>query len=195
MEVLVVLLVGSLVIGALASTMISVIRGAGGLSYYGEMKMQADRLTGFLERDVVVSDGISFVTPGAGEILTFDLTTNGTTLATYTYKLDPSPPTGSSGVYAVYRETDELSFYKVATGFVHPTVPASAPTLFYFYNANNSAYDVSTAAGQNKAEAGTVKILFRGMMQRRLQTSQNTRTVSHEVSALIALKAKVSQNS
>lgn len=202
-ELLVVLIVGSLIIGALTTTVISVLKGSSGLTHYADMKAKADRLIFYFEEDVVKATRVDFGTAESDELLAFDLYNDAGWIAGYAFGVDPSPPAGLDSAqtwYCIYRyPASGAGRYILADGFTAPpsqnfTGYSGNPvsSFFFFLDGNNNAFNHDIAAGQARAENGTSKIRFNGIMRRGGTLDY---TLTHEVSSLVVLKARLERNS
>lgn len=198
-EILAVLIVGAVIMGALLSTLVSVLRGTSGLMHYSDMKHQSDRLLSYFTNDVSQATRIEFPATQSDELLAFQFYNGGTPLVTYSYGIDSTPPQGLSGtVYCVYREPFGLSRYEIASGFT--SLPAEdidndgddESSLFFFANSQNEWFDHTSVTGRRLASRGTSKIRLKGMMER---GGGGDYPITHEVFNLSVLKNRVSNNS
>jgi prepilin-type N-terminal cleavage/methylation domain-containing protein len=201
LELLAVLIVGAIIIGALASTVISVLRGSSGLMHYSDMKHQSDRLLSYFANDVYQADSVSFPALDSDELMAFQLFSGGTALVTYSYGVDSTPPQGANGtVYCIYREPFGSTRYEIATGFTSPpsetvhsgSAEGTATSFFFFLDKNNQSFDHTTALGKTLASRGTTKIRLNGIMER---GGSGDYPITHEVSTLSVLKGRVTLNS
>jgi len=197
-EILIVLIVGSAIIAALLSAVLSVMKGSSGLNYYADMKVHSDRLIAYFEQDVKNADRIEFMTPGAGEELTFDLYRDDVWIAGYSYGVDPSPPAAldpNETWYQIWRHPNGGNKYPIARGFQEPpglnfSGYGSNPvrSFFFFYNNQNMPFNHATAAGKRRVETGASKIQLNGIMQRGRKVDY---TITHEVSSMVILRARM----
>lgn len=196
-ELLTVLVVGSIIIAALASTLVSVLRGSSGLMHYSDMKQQSDRLLSYFSNDVFQADSLEFATNEADEQLAFSLFSEGSLVVTYSYGLDSTPPAGLSGlVFCIYREPSGGSRYEIASGFSSPPMEtisgANTASFFFFLNRENEVLDHTTSTGKTLTSRAVSKIRLNGTMQR---GGSGDFPITHEVSTLSVLKNQVVRNS
>ena len=201
-ELLVVLIVGSVIIAALTTTVISVLKGSSGLTHYADMKAKSDRLIFSFEQDVVQATRIDFITPASDEVMAFDLYNDSIWIAGYSFGVDSSPPQGldsSQTWYSIYRHPNGGSRYELANGLSAPPSMSFSgysgnpvSSFFFFLDAANNEFNHESSEGQARAENGATKIRVNGTMQR---GGRGDYTLTHEVSSLTLLKRRVTKNS
>ncbi len=180
-ELLVTLIVGSVLIGSIASTFVFTLRGMSSLGHYSDMKYQADRFIAFFENDARDAAELEFYTPSSDEVVQFDFVDDaGAAIAGYILEEDPSPPESVDSSRTWYRVTR-----------VTPT-PVEVPVLrgidatdvFEFRGGTGHVFDVTTSGGRSQAEGGTTSIFVNVTVKRGREGSN---VVTHEVSSLVLL--------
>ncbi len=173
MEFLFVLIAGSIIMAAILSTTLRVMKGSSGLSHYATMKLQGERFLNYFEADLADANRIDFITPQSDELMAFDLYTDNTWVAGYSYGVDSSPPEhlpSTSTWYVMYRQPNGGGRYKIVDGLRAPPTKtaegSSVSSFFFFSNKRNDYYDHTSANGQRKIEDGASKIMVTGIMQR-----------------------------